>query len=90
MATPMPSKEKTYLDGKRIVVSVPVEVGFLLDLIARYRSVTKKSVHEEIWRAGVRAHLGVDVDDIDAPSPLPRGAAVPGDIKKLTAELLGF
>lgn len=88
MATPMPRKEKTYADGKRVVVFASLEMGYLLDLISRYRCVTKRSLHEEIWFAGVRAYLGVDPEEVDTVSPLPRGSAAPSEIKKLAQALI--
>ena len=92
MAIPMPARERDEYatELKRVVVKVPVEQGFLMDLVARYSGTTLKRLYEDIWRAGFAAHLGVAPDEFDEcqVSPLPRGTAVPGDVKKLAQALI--
>jgi hypothetical protein len=89
MATPMPKTEgnRHYRDDKRVVVFVPIDMGYLLDLVSRYQCITKKKLHEDIWRAGILAYLGIDPDAIESPTPLPRGSAAQKDVKKLVAQL---
>lgn len=75
--------------GPRVVVHVSEEMQFLLSQLARHSLCTKADLHREIWRAGVRAHLGVSPDEVDNMSvtSLPRGQAAP-DVKRLTKMLL--
>lgn len=90
MATPMPKGEKNYPEQKRVVVFVSIETGYLMDLLSRYQCVTKRKLHEDLFWAGVEALLGVTQDEVEESqvSPLPRGTAVPGDVKKLTQALI--
>lgn len=78
--------------GPRVVVQVTDDMQFLLTQVARHLTQTKKGLHEDIWRAGVRAHLGVDPEEVDGASvaSLPRNcaAARAKDPKKLAAALL--
>jgi len=87
MAIPMPISDGS--ETRRVVVKVPVDMSFLLDLVARYQCATKKDLHERIWRAGVQSYLGVDQDDVDVASPLPRGTQPPKDVHKLVEAILG-
>lgn len=92
MATPMPKSEKKATDGtRRAVVRIPLGMSYLLDLVSNYQVINKTKLYEEIWKAGLRAHLGLaeeECEDIQ-PVPLPRGTAAPKDIKKLVDALLG-
>lgn len=89
MATALPKGEKRFAEHKRAVVMVSIELGYLLDLVSRYQCMTKKALHAQIWRAGLLSYLGVDPDQINTCSPLPRGTAVPKDAKQLVEALLG-
>ena len=85
MADPTPNKK-----GPRVVIHVSEEMQFLLTQVALRMLCTKKELHEAIWEAGVKAHLGVDSEAVDEASvnSLPRRAAAPRDAKKLAAALL--
>lgn len=76
--------------GPRVVVHVSDEMQLLLTQLARRLLCNKKDLHEQIWLAGVQAHLGLTPDDIEAMSvtSLPRGTAAPDDTKKLVQALI--
>jgi hypothetical protein len=76
--------------GPRVVVRISPEMQFLLSQVARHSLCTKKDLHDEIWRAGIKSHLGVTPEEVDEASvtSLPRGSAASADAKKLTRLLL--
>jgi len=88
VATPLSEVKK---DSRRCVVWVPVRLGFLFDMLSRYTGKTKNELYQEIWNAGVEAHLGLRQSDaLDlSPQPLPRGADAPKDIQDLVNALVG-
>lgn len=87
MATPVNSA-RPRAERTRIVIFADLDMGYLLDLVSRYRMVTKKSLYTEIWEAGIRTHLGIEPEDIEGARPLPRGTAAPEDIQKLVEALV--
>lgn len=91
MATPMPvGQEEAVSKGPRVVVRISPELQFLLSTMAQHLLCTKKSLHDAIWAAGLKAHLGVNEEVLDdcAISSLPRGTQPPRDPKKLAQLLL--
>jgi hypothetical protein len=92
MATSIRETESTAVRrGPRVVVHVPEEVQFLLSQVARYLFCTKKELHEAIWHAGLKVHLGLSDEDFEdmVVTSLPRGTAAPTEPKTITAALLG-
>lgn len=90
MATPLAKAEKHHAERKRVVIFVPIEMGYLLDLISRYELCTKRSLHERVWEAGVKSLLGIDPASLETsqPSPLPRSTKVPKELHKLVSALV--
>lgn len=76
--------------GPRVVIHVSEEMQFLLTQVALRMLCTKKDLHEAIWEAGLKAHLGLDSEKVNeaAVTSLPRRATAPRDPKKLAAALL--
>lgn len=73
---------------RRVVIRVSPEMQFLLTQVAGRMLLTKRCLHDQIWRAGVEALLGVKTEDVDEAqlTSLPRSAAA--DPKKLAAMML--
>lgn len=82
--------QKRNPDMKRQVLYVPLNVCQLLTLVANYQFRTKGSLAEDIWRAGLCAHLGLRPEDIDTliAHPLPRGTQPSEDMRGLVDQLL--
>lgn len=78
-------------ETRRQVILVPLNVAYLLTLIANYQFRTKASLAEDIWRAGLRDYLGVHDEELEEliARPLPRGSKPSTDRYKLVAALLG-
>lgn len=76
--------------GPRVVVRISEEMQLLLTQVARRMLCNKKDLHEQIWLAGVQAHLGLTEKDIEgmAVTSLPRGTAAPEDPKRLVRALI--
>lgn len=91
MATPIPVEENEVVTkGPRVVVRISPELQFLLSAMAQHLLCTKKSLHDAIWEAGLKAHLGVSEEGLEdcAISSLPRGTQPPRDPKKLVQLLI--
>lgn len=75
--------------GPRVVVRVSPEMQFLLTRLAAHLLCNKRDLHDEIWRAGLQAHLGVTPEQVEAAqvSTLPRSTAA-DDPKKLAKMML--
>jgi hypothetical protein len=82
--------QKRNPDTKRQVLYVPLNVCQLLTLVANYQFRTKGSLAEEIWRAGLCAHLGLRQEDIDTliARPLLRGTQPPERLNELVQALI--
>jgi hypothetical protein len=77
-------------DTHRVVVRVPLNVSYLLTLIANYQLRTKASLADEVWCAGLQQLLGLNEKDLETllARPLPRGTQPPEDVSLLVNALL--
>lgn len=91
MATAMPIRNQRNTEATRVVVFVEIEMSYLLSLVAQYKGITKKSLHKDIWEAGIRSYLGIDPTDVanSRPAPLARSTTPPADMLKLVLAILG-
>lgn len=93
MATLLPKAEEERVGkGPRVVVTVSPDLQFLLSNMARHLRCHKKDLHDAIWAAGLKAHLGITEEDLDEATvaSLPRGVQPPRDPKRLVQTLLGL
>jgi hypothetical protein len=75
--------------GPRVVVHISQEMQFLLTQLAARLACNKKDLHNEVWRAGLKAHLGVTPEQIEEGTltSLPRSTAAT-DAKTLTKQMM--
>jgi hypothetical protein len=90
MGTVLPKNDDERVNkGPRVVVRISEDLQFLLTTMARHLRCNKKQLHDDIWAAGLKAHLGVCEEDLDelAVRTLPRGVQPPRDPKRLAQAL---
>lgn len=89
MATSMPSGEKPR-KGPRVIVRISPDLQFLLTQVAMNLFCSKQSLHDAIWAAGLKAHLGLAEEDLDdmVVTTLPRGAQPPRDPRRLVQAIV--
>lgn len=93
MGTLLPKTEEERVGkGPRVVVRISSDLQFLLSNMARHLLCNKKDLHDDIWAAGLKAHLGITEADLDenTVTSLPRGVQPPRDPKRLVRALLGL